>query len=56
MDEIVVQLHIIDWLIILGYIGFMLFIGTFSRKAPKKIAGTLATAFGLIASVGWYIW
>ncbi len=32
------------------------YFGTFSRKAPKKIAGTLATAFGLIASVGWYIW
>jgi len=32
------------------------YFGTFSKKPPKKIAGTLATALGLIASIGWYIW
>lgn len=32
------------------------YFGTFSKKAPKKIAGTVATTFGLIASLGWYIW
>jgi SSS family solute:Na+ symporter len=32
------------------------YFGTFSKKPPKKIAGTVATVFGLIASVIWYIW
>lgn len=32
------------------------YFGTFSRKTPKKIAGTLATTFGLVASLIWYIW
>ena len=30
--------------------------GTFSRVPPKKIAGTLSTAAGLILSIAWYIW
>jgi SSS family solute:Na+ symporter len=32
------------------------YFGAFSKKPPKKIAGTIATGFGLIASVVWYIW
>ncbi|MFP4179341.1 MAG: sodium:solute symporter [Spirochaetaceae bacterium] len=32
------------------------YFGAFSKKRPKKIAGTLATAFGLITSLIWYIW
>ena len=32
------------------------YFGTFSKKPPKKIAGTIATVFGLSASVVWYIW
>lgn len=32
------------------------YFGAFSKKAPKKIAGTLATSFGLIVSFIWYIW
>ena len=32
------------------------YFGAFSKKPPKKIAGTLATAIGLIFSVVWYIW
>jgi SSS family solute:Na+ symporter len=31
------------------------YFGTFARKAPKKIAGTLATVVGLVLSLGWYI-
>ena len=32
------------------------YFGTFSKKPPKKIAGTVATVFGFVASVIWYIW
>ncbi len=32
------------------------YFGTFSKKPPKKIAGTLSTIFGLTASIVWYIW
>jgi hypothetical protein len=32
------------------------YFGTFSKKPQKKIAGTLATAFGFSASTTWYIW
>jgi SSS family solute:Na+ symporter len=32
------------------------YFGTFSKKAPKKIAGSIATIFGLVASVVWYVW
>jgi len=32
------------------------YFGTFSKKKPKKIAGTLAAGFGLISSLIWYIW
>lgn len=32
------------------------YFGTFSKKPPKKIAGTVATVFGLAASVVWYVW
>ena len=32
------------------------YFGTFSKKAPKKIAGTVATVFGFVTSLGWYIW
>ena len=32
------------------------YFGTFSKKPPKKIAGTVATIFGLVSSVIWYIW
>ncbi len=31
------------------------YFGTFSRKPPKKIAGTLATVVGLVLSVVWYV-
>jgi SSS family solute:Na+ symporter len=32
------------------------YFGSFSKKAPKKIAGSIATVFGLVASVVWYVW
>jgi hypothetical protein len=32
------------------------YFGTFSKKPPKKIAGTVATAFGFFASLAWYVW
>jgi len=32
------------------------YFGTFSKKPQKKIAGTLATAFGVLASTTWYVW
>ncbi len=32
------------------------YFGTFSKKPPKKIAGTVATVFGFFASIIWYIW
>ena len=35
MGEVVVQLHLIDWLIIIGYIGMMLFIGFWFSKKSK---------------------
>ncbi|MBN1630392.1 MAG: hypothetical protein JW990_11555, partial [Thermoleophilia bacterium] len=31
------------------------YFGTFSKKPPKKIAGTLATVVGLVLSIVWYI-
>lgn len=32
------------------------YFGTFSKKPPKKIAGTVATVFGFCSSIIWYIW
>ena len=32
------------------------YFGTFSKKPPKKIAGTICTAVGVITSIIWYIW
>ncbi len=32
------------------------YFGAFSKTPPKKIAGTLSTAAGLICSIVWYIW
>ena len=32
------------------------YFAAFSKKPVKKIAGTIATTIGLVASVGWYIW
>jgi solute:Na+ symporter, SSS family len=32
------------------------YFGAFSKKAPKKIAGTLAAIVGLVLSLIWYIW
>ncbi|HZK01484.1 MAG TPA: sodium:solute symporter family protein [Anaerovoracaceae bacterium] len=32
------------------------YFGTFSKKPPKKIAGTVATTFGFFASIIWYVW
>lgn len=32
------------------------YFGTFSKKPPKKIAGTVATLFGFCSSIIWYIW
>lgn len=31
------------------------YFGTFSRKPPKKIAGTLAAVVGLVLAIGWYV-
>ncbi len=32
------------------------YFGAFSKKPQKKAAGAWAAGFGLIASIGWYIW
>lgn len=32
------------------------YFGTFSKKPPKKIAGTVATVFGFFTSIIWYVW
>jgi SSS family solute:Na+ symporter len=32
------------------------YFGAFSKKPVKKIAGSLAATFGLVASILWYIW
>lgn len=35
MDEIIVSLHVVDWLIIITYIGFMLFVGFYFSKRKE---------------------
>lgn len=63
MDEIVVQLHVVDWLVVAIYIGFMLFVGFyFSKKkqgfddyfmagrsltAPLLVGTLVSTFYGL---------
>ena len=56
MDEIIVSLHLIDWLIVLLYIGFMLYVGFYFSKKSQGfddyfMAGRTLTAPLLVGTL-----
>jgi Na+/proline symporter len=52
----IMQVWVFQATIIITTAVIPVYFGTFSKKPQKKIAGTLATAFGFSASTTWYIW
>jgi Na+/proline symporter len=52
----IMQVWVFQATIIITTAVIPVYFGTFSKKPQKKIAGTLATAFGFSASIVWYIW
>jgi Na+/proline symporter len=52
----IMQVWVFQATIIITTAVIPVYFGTFSKKPQKKIAGTLATAFGFSASIIWYIW
>ena len=54
--ERIMQVWVFQATIIITTAVIPVYFGTFSKKPQKKIAGTLAAAFGLLASTTWYIW
>ena len=56
MDEVVVPLHVIDWLIILGYVVFMITIAFYASRRQKNfddyfMAGRTLTAPLLVGTL-----
>ncbi len=56
MFDRIMEIWVFQATIIVGVSLVPVYFGAFSKKAPKKIAGTLATTFGLVFSFVWYIW
>ena len=54
--ERIMEVWVFQATIIIATCLIPVYFGTFSKKPPKKIAGTMATVFGFCASVVWYIW
>jgi len=52
----IMEVWVFQATIILATCVVPVYFGTFSKKAPKKIAGSVATVFGFCASIIWYIW
>ncbi len=52
----IMQVWVFQATIIITTALIPLYFGTFSKKPQKKIAGTLAAAFGFSSSIIWYIW
>jgi SSS family solute:Na+ symporter len=52
----IMEVWVFQATIILSVALVPVYFGAFSKKPPKKIAGTLATGVGLICSIVWYIW
>ncbi len=56
MDEIIVPLHVVDWLIILGYVAFMITIAFYASRRQKNfddyfMAGRTLTAPLLVGTL-----
>jgi hypothetical protein len=56
MFERIMEIWVFQATVILSVSLVPVYFGTFSKKPPKKIAGTLATGVGLTLSIIWYIW
>jgi Na+/proline symporter len=54
--ERIMEVWVFQATVIIATALIPVYFATFSKKPVKKIAGLLATAAGLIMSVGWYIW
>ncbi|MCG8485805.1 MAG: sodium:solute symporter family protein [Clostridia bacterium] len=52
----IMEIWVFQATIILAVSLVPVYFGTFSKKPPKKIAGTLATTIGFALSFIWYIW
>lgn len=52
----IMQVWVFQATVIITTAVIPVYFGTFSKKPQKKIAGTLAAAFGFSASTTWYIW
>lgn len=56
MFDKIMEIWVFQATIILSVSLIPVYFGTFMKKKPKKIAGTLATVIGFILSLIWYIW
>ena len=54
--DAIMEVWVFQATIILSVALVPVYFGAFSKKPPKKIAGTLSTGIGLVLSVVWYIW
>jgi sodium/proline symporter len=54
--DAIMEVWVFQATIIISVALVPVYFGAFSKKPPKKIAGTLSTLVGLVLSVVWYIW